>query len=133
MGVFSQISLTSINHACDTLLANQKIRYICIIDKIGNLVFEKNQNEECFLLSNNKSRSLFIQSVLDVALKKDFDEQIGLLKYNISYRDKINIITVPIFGHVILLSVYAHENCELIAQTTINIFEMVFKKLEHSS
>lgn len=127
MDVSSQTSLPSINYACDTLLANQKIRYICIIDEIGNLIFEKNQKEEYLPLSDNKSRSLFIQSVLDVALKKDFDEHIGLLKYNISYRNKINIITIPIFGYVVLLSVDAHENCELIAQTTIKIFEMVLK------
>ena len=123
----SQVVSTSINHACDTLLANQKIRGICIIDKIGNLIFEKNQKEEFLPLSDKKSRSLFIQSVLDVALKKDFDEQIGLLKYNVSYRDKINIISVPIFGNVILMYVDPHENCELIAQTAIKIFEIIFK------
>ena len=132
MSVSSQISTTSISYACDTLLANQKIQYICIIDKIGNLIFEKNQKEERLSLSDKNSRSLFIQSVLDIALKKDFDEQIGVLRYNISYRDKMNIVTIPIFGHVVLLSIDLHENCELIAQTAINIFEIIFKNQNNS-
>lgn len=123
----SQISQVSANHACDTLLANQKIRTVCIVDKLGNLIFEKNQKGKSFPLPDKKSQSLFIQSVLDVALKKDFDEQIGLLKYNVSYRDKMNFITVPVFGHVILLSVDSHENCELIANNTIKIFEIIFR------
>ncbi len=128
----SQISLTSVSHACDTLLANQSIRSICIIDPLGNLIFEKNQKNKIFPLTDKNSQSLFIQSVLDVALKKDFDEQIGLLKYNVSYRDKMNFITIPIFGFVVLISVDPHENCELIANTAIKIYEIIFKNFSHS-
>lgn len=127
MNMSSQISLPSVSHACDTLLANQKIRTICIVDHLGNLVFEKNQKDQVFPLSDKNSQSLFIQSVLDVALKKDFDEQIGLLKFNVSYRNKVNIITIPIFGHVILMSVDMHENCELIANSAIKLFEIIFQ------
>ena len=122
----SQISLDTIDHACSTLLANQKINYVCVIDNIGNLIFEKNQKGEHLPLADTKSDSLFIRSVLDVLLKKDFDEQIGLLKYNVSYRDKINIITIPISGYVVLITVDLHENCELIANSAIKIFEIIF-------
>lgn len=123
----SQISIPSVSHACDTLLANSKIRSVCVVDPLGKLLFEKNQTGQFFPLSDKKSQSLFIQSVLDVVLKKDFDEQIGLLKYNVSYRDKMNFITIPIFGYVVLMTVNPHENCELIANSTISIFEVILQ------
>lgn len=120
--MLAQITIKSFDEACNSLLVNKKLRYIGILDKMGNLIFEKEQQGITSLMSDKKSRSLYIQSVLEILLQKDFDEQIGSLKYDVSHRTKLDMITIPVFDHVILVSVEPKENTDLIANNAIRIF-----------
>ena len=123
-----EVSSKLLDNTCNILLANKKIRYIGIIDRMGNLVFEKQQKEVNLSMSNSKSRSLYIKSVLEILLKKDFDSQIGLLKYDVSHRSKIDVITIPIFNKVVMITLEPNENCDVIANSAIMIFEKIFMK-----
>ena len=124
----AQIETKSLDECCNSLLINKKLRYIGIIDKMGNLIFEKEQQGISSLISDKKSRSLYIQSVLEILLQKDFDEQIGSLKYDVSHRTKLDMITIPVSDHVILISVEPKENTDLIANNAIKEFDKIFGK-----
>jgi hypothetical protein len=117
----------SIEKACEIFLANRDVRYICIIDKMGNLLFEKEQSGKNLLVSNLESRSLYIKSVLEILFDKDFDSQIGVLRYNVSHRTKVDLITIPIYGHVVLISVEPMINSDLIANSAIKVFEKILE------
>lgn len=125
-----QISKKSLGDGCNSLLVNKKLRYVGILDKMGNLLFEKEQQGTSSLMSDKKSRSLYIQSVLEILLQKDFDEQIGSLRYDVSHRTKLDMITIPVFDHVILISVEPKENTDLIANNAIKIFDKILDKNE---
>jgi hypothetical protein len=124
----AQITIKSLEECCNSLLINKKLRYIGILDKMGNLIFEKEQQGTSSLISDKKSRSLYIQSVLEILLQKDFDEQIGSLKYDVSHRTKLDMITIPVFDNVILISVEPKENTDLIANNAIKVFDKIFGK-----
>ena len=117
----------SIEKACEIFLANRDVRYICIIDKMGNLLFEKEQSGKNLLVSNLESHSLYIKSVLEILFDKDFDSQIGVLRYNVSHRTKVDLITIPIYGHVVLISVEPMINSDLIANSAIKVFEKILE------
>ena len=123
----AQIAVKLFDECCNSLLINKKLRYIGILDKMGNLIFEKEQEGISSLISDKKSRSLYIQSVLEILLQKDFDGQIGSLKYDVSHRTKVDMITIPVFGHVILISVEPKENTDLIANNAIKIFDKILR------
>lgn len=126
--MLQKLDLSSLSHACDVFLANQSVRYICIIDKMGNLLYEKEQPGKNLLVSNKESRSLYIKSVLGILFDKDFDDQIGILRYNVSHRTKVDMITIPIYNFVILVSMEPKQNSDVIAQSAIAIFEKIFRK-----
>ena len=88
----------------------------------------KNKNGINLSISDTKSRSIYIKSVLSVLFEKEFDDQLDLLKYNISHRTKINMISILIFNHVIMVSTEPNENCDIIVNSTILIFEKILKK-----
>ena len=119
----------SLKDICNNLLNNNKIRYIAILNKMGNLIVEKEREGLCLSMSDSKIRSLYLKSVLDILLKKDFDHQIGLLKYNTSHREKMSVITIPFFDNVIIITVEPNENCDLIAKDAINVFEKFYNEL----
>lgn len=129
--MLAQTTIKSFDEGCESLLINKKLRYIGILDKMGNLIFEKEQQGISSSMSDKKSRSLYIQSVLEILLQKDFDEQIGSLKYDVSHRTKMDIITIPVFDHVILISVEPKENTDLIANNAIDIFDKIFDKNDY--
>lgn len=122
----SKLIPKTLNHACEELLVNKKIRYVGILDRMGNSIFEREQEGVKSLISDKTARSLYIKSVLEVLFQKDFDNQIGLLKYNVSHREKIDVITIPLFNNVILITVNPNENCDVIANGAIKIFEKFF-------
>jgi len=124
----TQIIPKLFDYVCNVLLANKGIRYVGILDKMGNLIFEKEQKNLNLSISDNKSRSLYIKSVLSILFEKDFDNQFGLLKYNVSHRTKIDMINIPIFDHVVIITVEPNENCNLIANSAILLFEKILKK-----
>lgn len=124
----AEVSSKLLDEASNILLANKKIRYVGILDRMGSLVFEKQQDWVNLLMSDSKSRSLYIKSVLEVLLKKDYDDQIGLLRYDVSHRSKMDVITIPIFNNVIIITLKPNENCDVIANNAIRIFEKIFMK-----
>lgn len=124
----AEVSSKLLDDASKILLANKKIRYVGILDRMGSLVFEKQQDGVNLLMSDSKSRSLYIKSVLEILLKKDHDDQIGLLKYDVSHRTKMDVITIPIFNNVVIITLESNENCDVIANSAIMIFEKIFMK-----
>ncbi|KAF6244234.1 MULTISPECIES: DUF6659 family protein [Nitrosopumilus] len=123
----TQIIPKSLDHACDVLLANNSVRYVGILDNMGNLIFDKKQRELELPISDEKSRSLYIKSVLGILFEKDFDNNVGPLRYIVSHRTKIDMISIPIFGYVVMISIEPNENCDVIANSAIMIFEKLLK------
>lgn len=128
----SQKFLNELETVCDSFLLNKRIRFISVIDKMGNSIIEKNQPNVKILISDKQSRSLFIKSVLETLLQKDFDEHMGLLKYNISRRSKVDMIIIPIHDYVVLISLFTEHNCDLIATNAIKLFSKVFDHYDAS-
>lgn len=69
-----------------------------------------------------------IKSTLGILFEKDFDSQMGMLRYNVSHRTKVDLITIPIYNFVVLVSIEPKENSDVIAVSAIEIFEKIFKK-----
>jgi hypothetical protein len=63
---------------------------------------------------------------MSMGKQKEFDDQLIFYDNNISRRKKIDVITIPMFDYIILISVTSHENCDLIAINAIKIFEKIF-------
>lgn len=123
-----QIVSKPLDYACDVLLANNSVRYVGILDTMGNMIYDKKQNGLNSSMSDEKSHSLYIKSVLGILFEKDFNSQIGSLKYNVGHRTKIDMITIPMFDHVIMITMEPNENCDVVANTAIQIFEKILKK-----
>ncbi|MEX0862439.1 DUF6659 family protein [Nitrosopumilus sp.] len=110
---------------CEKILQNKNIRYICILNKMGNLIIEKKQNRTKFLLPDKKSRELYLKLKLESALIKDLDDELGQLEFVVAYRKKIQMISIPIYGNLIMVSAKKHANSHLIANTTLDLFRRI--------
>lgn len=108
---------------CEKILQHKDVRYVCLLNKMGNLIIERKQNRVKFLLPDKKSRDLYLKLKLESSLIKDLDDELGQLEFVVAHRKKIQMISIPFYGNLIMVSARKHANSYLIANTTLNLFK----------
>lgn len=116
------MNIQRFENICEKILKNKDVRYICLLNKMGNLIVEKKQKEVDFLIQDKKARDLYIKLKLESSLIKDFDDELGQLEFVVTYRNKIQMLSIPICGYLIMVSARKHANSHLIANSILNLF-----------
>ncbi len=107
---------------CQELLKFKEIRFVGIINRLGNLVaggFKENvepfENEE-------KRRMMYMQMILEVSMRKDFDSSLGEIGYIASKRKNTLMVSIPIKDQLILVSAIPSASPEEIVIQAQRIF-----------
>ncbi|MCV0366099.1 MAG: hypothetical protein K5798_02395 [Nitrosopumilus sp.] len=125
MSVITSKKIENFDDICKKILQNNDIRYVCILNKMANLILEKKQNRVKFLLPDKKSRDLYLKLKLESSLIKDFDDELGQVEFIVTYRKKIQMISIPIYGKLVMVSAKKNANSRLIANTVLNLFRKI--------
>lgn len=93
-----------LENKCHNLLRNDEIRFVGIINNMGNLI--AGGFSECgdLIETDEKRRRLYMQIALEICMRKDFDDTLGKINSVITNRDNVLIITIPMNKHVVLIS-----------------------------
>jgi hypothetical protein len=104
-----------LENKCHSLLNNDEIRFVGIINNMGNLIAGGIRNDIDFLETDEEKRKLYMQIVLEISMRKDFDDTLGKINYITTNRDNVLMITVPIHhNHIMLISAESASNVEQI-------------------
>jgi len=123
MKALSSKEIQEFENICEKILKNKDVRYICLLNKMGKLIVEKKQKKVNFLIPDKKSRELYIKLKLESSLIKDFDDELGKLEFVVTYRKKMQMISIPIYGYLIMISAKKSANSHLIANSILRLFE----------
>ncbi len=93
---------------CEKIFDVDKVQFVGIIDKMGNIVSEKFRDGVVPFENDAKRRMLYMQMVLEITMRKEFNSSLGPINYIISYREKGLMISVPFYEYVIIVS-FLHE------------------------
>ena len=111
MSVLKIEESTNLEARCKDLLNDPKIRFVGVINSLGNLIaggFKKGirpfENRE-------KCQMLYMQMVLEISMRREFDQSLGKVNYTVSSRDKALMISIPANKHVILISEIGRASC----------------------
>ena len=94
----------NVKHFCEKILDFEGVRFVGIIDKMGNILVERFREDVVPFENDTKRRMLYMQMVLEITMRKEFDSSLGSLDYIVSRRGKCLMITVPFGENVILVS-----------------------------
>ena len=93
-----------LENKCHGLLNNDEIRFVGIINRMGNLI-SGGLNEGVDLLeTDEKRRKLYMQTALEISMREDFNDTLGKINYIATNRDNVLVITIPMNNHVMLIS-----------------------------
>jgi len=93
------------DYICYQICKVKGIRYAAIINNKGRKIAGGFSNKTIPLETDiQKQEMLLMEISLDLSMRKEFDSTLGQIKAIVSYRDKVNIITVPHDDNLLLIS-----------------------------
>ena len=102
---------------CQSLLKEPEIRFAGLINHMGHLVAGGMKKGMSPLEDEADMRKLYMELILRVSTRKEFDYSLGPVEYSASRREKAVMISFPIGNKVMLVS----------AETDVNIDETAKK------
>ena len=108
---------------CTELLQDKQIRFVGIINKLGNLVAGGFDHKTEPYETEEKSKMLYMQMTLEVSMRKDFDETLGEIDYIASKRKNVLMISIPLNEELMLISAEPQSITEEVVAKAIKVFE----------
>jgi hypothetical protein len=90
---------------CQNLLKEPEFRFAGLINPMGNLIAGGMKKGLKPLEDDADMRKLYMELILRVSTRQEFDESLGVVEYSASRRAKAVVISFPIDNKVLLVSV----------------------------
>lgn len=97
---------------CQSLLKEPEIRFAGLINHMGHLVAGGMKKGMSPLEDEADMRKLYMELILRVSTRKEFDYSLGPVEYSASRREKAVMISFPIGNKVMLVSTETDVNID---------------------
>jgi len=97
---------------CQNLLKESDIRFAGLINPMGNLVAGGMKEGLKPLEDDADMRKLYMELILRVSTRQEFDQSLGVVNYSASRREKAVVLSFPIGNKVLLISADANVNID---------------------
>jgi hypothetical protein len=115
------MSNESLNHKCDLLLKEPEIRFAGFLDMMGNLVVGSFREGVEPLKNENERKKMFIEAVLRIRTRQDFDENLGPVTYAAARRKNVVTFTFLIDDKVLFVSAEPNVDIDKTANKILNL------------
>ena len=109
---------------CSQLLEENEIRFAGLLNPMGNLVaggFKKGIEP---LKDEVERKKMFMEAVLRVRTRQDFDDNLGPVRYAASRRDAVVMMTFPVLNnHVLFVTTEPNVEIDKTAKKIMGICE----------
>ena len=108
---------------CNDIFAlNSNIRFVGIIDKMGNLVTGGMREGISPMEEKKDSSKLYLEFLLRSEMRKDFDAEFGKTIYSFSEREKIKFAVFPLnSNHILMISIEKKERHNQIIENILKL------------
>ncbi len=103
--------------------ADSKIRFAGIINSRGRLIAGGMVSSKKALEDEKKDEMLFMELALRVKMRSEFDSELGKVKFSLSLREKLIVMSFPIKNDVLLVSMERKTQFEKIAFKVLKYIE----------
>ena len=112
---------TTLEQKCDALLGESEIRFVGLINSMGRLV--AGGFKSCIDSPQDEAerQKMYMELVMRVSMRKDFDYCLGQVRYSASRRDKAVMMSFPIDSYVMLISAVPNVDIDKTANKIIQI------------
>jgi hypothetical protein len=77
----SATEIKNLEHACQKVLDLPKIRFVGVLNNMGNKIAGSFKDGVTSFLPDKENRRMYVQLMLEYMMRKDFDEGLGSMDY----------------------------------------------------
>ena len=103
MTAVNSSELTKLEQQCTTILENDEIKFVGVINTLGNLIAGGSAKDAMPVGTEELQKMMFMQLKLDLNMRAEYDGLFGPVNYVVSKRSNAQKISIPIGSHMILL------------------------------
>ncbi len=116
-------SQTSHQQGCKTLLQEPEIRFAGVINPMGNLIVGGMKEGLTPLEDEEDRRKMYMELILRVTTRKDFDYGLGPVKYSASRREHVVVMSFLLDDAVLMVSAQQDVDIDQTAKKIMKIWE----------
>lgn len=109
------------NQKCNLLLQIPELRFAGFLDPMGNLIAGGFKQGVTPLHDESERQKLYMETVLRVKTREEFDYNLGEVQYAAARRKKVVTMTFPLNGKVLFVSMELSVNIEDAAEKIMKI------------
>jgi len=111
----SKFDHTEYNEKCKKILEDPEILFAGLLDSSGTLLAGGFKEGTCSRLSEEQHNSISTELASRVTKRKKFNSELGHVKYSASRRERVVIMSFPIYDRVVMILAEPHINIDRFA------------------
>ncbi|MCA9812517.1 MAG: hypothetical protein KC483_06620 [Nitrosarchaeum sp.] len=109
---------------CELLTKQPGIRFAGILDMMGNLIEGRFRSGLVPLKDENQRKKMFMEAILRVRTRQDFDENLGPVSYAAARRKKVVLMTFLLDNKVLFISAEPDIDIDDTARKVLQILHL---------
>lgn len=118
----SSDEIEKLEQSCQKVLELPQIRFVGVIDKMGNKIAGSFKKGVTSHLPDKENRVMYVQLMLEYMMRKDFDDRLGSIDYIVSRRNKVTMISIPTKEYLVLISAEREVNAQEVIEQVNSAF-----------
>jgi hypothetical protein len=109
------LNLNEYADKCIKILEDPEILFAGLLDGLGSLLAGGYKQGTCSRLTDEQHHTICTELASRVTKRKKFNSELGNVKYSASRRDRVVIMSFPIFDKVVMILAEPHINIDRFA------------------
>ena len=105
--------------------ADSKVRFAGVINSRGRLIAGGMISSKKRLGDRKRDEMLYMELALRVKMRSEFDGDLGKVKFSMSFREKLIVMSFPIENDVLMVSMESKTQFEKIAFNILKLVEKI--------
>jgi hypothetical protein len=115
----------SYQQKCDLLIKEPEIRFAGFLDFMGNLVVGKFREDVMPLKNEDERKKMFIEAVLRIRTRQDFDDNLGRVEYAAARRTNVVTFTFLVDDKVLFVSADPDVDIDVTARKILKLTKSI--------
>jgi len=104
---------------------DSKIRFAGVINSKGRLIAGGMVSSKKRLGDRKRDEMLYMELALRVKMRREFDDDLGEVKFSMSFREKLIVMSFPMKDDVLMVSMERKTQFEQIAFSVLKLTEKI--------
>ena len=104
---------------------DSKVRFAGVINSKGRLVAGGMVQSKKRLGDRKRDEMLYMELALRVKMRREFDDDLGKVKFSMSFREKLIVMSFPMENDVLMVSLEKKTQFENIAHSILKLAEKI--------